>query len=100
MTTKISKMFTSALAFWIVFGVAFLCFAFIIFGKTSNNGSITYTIVLWLHETGYNQSDPDVTVSTTDATSHSTNEAGKTFAAGITFTTSSGTGGVTGVLSA
>ena len=34
-------MFTSALAFWIVFGVAFLCFAFIIFGKTSNNGSIT-----------------------------------------------------------
>ena len=41
MSTKISKMFTSALAFWIVFGVAFLCFAFIIFGKTSNNGSIT-----------------------------------------------------------
>lgn len=41
MLTKISKMFTSALAFWIVFGVAFLCFAFIIFGKTSNNGSIT-----------------------------------------------------------
>lgn len=34
-------MFTSALAFWIVFGVAFLCFAFIIFGKTSNNGSVT-----------------------------------------------------------
>lgn len=34
-------MFTSALAFWVVFGVAFLCFAFIIFGKTSNNGSIT-----------------------------------------------------------
>ena len=65
-----------------------------------NNGSITYTIVLWLHETGYNQSDPDVTINTTDATSHNTNEAGKTFAAGITFTTSSGTGGVTGVLSA
>lgn len=41
MSTKISKMFTSALAFWVVFGVAFLCFAFIIFGKTSNNGSIT-----------------------------------------------------------
>lgn len=41
MSTKISKMFTSALAFWIVFGVAFLCFAFIIFGKTSNNGSVT-----------------------------------------------------------
>lgn len=43
MSTKINKLFTSYLALWIVFGVAFLCFAFIIFGRTSNNGSITLT---------------------------------------------------------
>lgn len=41
MLKKISNLFTASLAFWIVFGVALLCFAFIIFGKTSNNGSIT-----------------------------------------------------------
>ena len=44
--------------------------------------SITYTIVLWLHETGSQQNA----------------EQGAQFAAGITFNTSSGTGGVTGVL--
>lgn len=41
MSTKFSKMFTSMLSFWVVFGVTFLCCIFIIFGQTSNNGSIT-----------------------------------------------------------
>ena len=41
MLTKLSKMITSSLALWIVFGVGFLCFAFIIFGRTADNGSIT-----------------------------------------------------------
>lgn len=41
MTTKIVKVFTSHLAFLIWFGVALLCILFIIFGISSENGSIT-----------------------------------------------------------
>ena len=36
-----SKLYIVPLSFWIVFGVGLLCLAFIIFGHTSNNGSIT-----------------------------------------------------------
>ena len=46
--------------------------------------SVTYTMVLWIHETGANQTSLD---------------SGKSFAAGLNFTTSSGSTGVTGVLS-
>lgn len=41
MATKIKKLFTSHVAFWVWFGVAILCIIFIICGKTSENGSIT-----------------------------------------------------------
>ena len=41
MITKIVKMFTSHLAFLIWFGFALICILFIIFGTTSENGSIT-----------------------------------------------------------
>ena len=41
MQNKFVKMFASLLAFWVVFGVASICCIFIIFGQTSNNGSIT-----------------------------------------------------------
>ena len=41
MITKIVKMFTSHLAILIWFGVALICILFIIFGTTSENGSIT-----------------------------------------------------------
>lgn len=48
--------------------------------------SVTYTIVLWIHETGSDQTTAD---------------SGKSFAGGVTFTTANGsTSGVTGVLSA
>lgn len=38
---KIIDILNTYLAFWIVAGVAFLCFLFIIFGNSSNNGSVT-----------------------------------------------------------
>lgn len=41
MTTKLKKLFTSHIAFWVWFGVAILCTIFIIYGRTSENGSIT-----------------------------------------------------------
>lgn len=41
MTTKLKKLFTSHIAFWVLFGVAILCTIFIICGKPSENGSIT-----------------------------------------------------------
>lgn len=41
MLKKVNNWFASYLALWIVLGVGLLCFAFIIFGKTSNNGFIT-----------------------------------------------------------
>lgn len=41
MLTKISKLFTNHLAFWITLGVSLLCLIFIINGKPSENGSIT-----------------------------------------------------------
>ena len=49
------------------------------------NGSMTYTIVLWIHETGGNQT---------------TEDSGKSFAGSINFTTEGDNTGVTGVLSA
>ena len=62
------------------------------------NSSVTYTIVIWLHETGKDQSDSSVPVGTTSA-SGNTNEAGKEFAATVNVSTSSGgAGGVTGVI--
>ncbi len=48
-------------------------------------GSVTYTIVLWIHETGGDQTTAD---------------SGKAFAGGINFTTEGDNTGVTGVLSA
>ncbi len=52
---------------------------------TLNAGaSVTYTILVWLQETGADQNA----------------EQGKTFAAGVNVNTGSGTGGVTGVMSA
>jgi len=65
----------------------------------SANASITYTIVIWLQESQANQSDTSVTQGTT-GTGGNTNEAGKHFTGTISFTTSSGVGGVTGQLSA
>lgn len=41
MLTKISKLFTNHLAFWITIWVSLLCLTFIINGKPSENGSIT-----------------------------------------------------------
>lgn len=41
MTSKIKKLFTSHIAFWVWFDVAILCAIFIICGKPSDNGSIT-----------------------------------------------------------
>lgn len=41
MTTKLKKLFTSHIAFWVWFDVAILCTIFIICGKPSENGSIT-----------------------------------------------------------
>ena len=41
MTTKLKKLFTSHIAFWVWFDVAILCVIFIICGKPSENGSIT-----------------------------------------------------------
>lgn len=41
MRTKIDKLITNHLAFWIWFGVATLCLIFIISGTKSDNGSIT-----------------------------------------------------------
>lgn len=57
----------------------------------ANGGSATYTVVLWVHETGNDQTSAD---------------AGKAFAAGVTITTGSmnatgqATSGITGVLAA
>lgn len=57
----------------------------------ANGGSATYTVVLWVHETGSDQTSAD---------------AGKAFAAGVTVTTGSmdasgqATSGITGVLAA
>lgn len=61
--------------------------------STSGNDSVTYTMVIWLDETGKNQS------AGAGATSPETDEAGKSFAAQMTVTSGSG-GGVTGVISA
>lgn len=52
-------------------------------------GSITYTVVMWIHETGGNQTDVDSVIS----------GRARIFEAGITFTTAGGSGGVTGKLS-
>ena len=41
MLKKVNNWLSAHLALWIVLGVGLLCFAFIIFGKTSNNGFIT-----------------------------------------------------------
>lgn len=41
MSTKLKKLFTSHIAFWVWFDVAILCTIFIICGKPSENGSIT-----------------------------------------------------------
>lgn len=41
MLTKLHKLFTNHIAWWIWFGVAILCTIFIICGTTSENGSIT-----------------------------------------------------------
>ena len=41
MLTKLHKLFTNHIAWWIWFGIAILCAIFIIFGSTSENGSIT-----------------------------------------------------------
>ena len=48
------------------------------------NGTTTYTIVIWLEDTGIDQKE----------------EMKQSFAAGITFTSDTGEGGVTGILSA
>lgn len=63
---------------------------------------VTYTVVIWLQETGKDQSDSAVTVGATGTGDHAgnTNEAGKSFEAGINITTVKGTAGITGVLSA
>ena len=41
MSSKLKKLFTSHIAFWVWFGVAILCTIFILCGKKSENGSIT-----------------------------------------------------------
>ena len=41
MSSKLKKLFTSHIAFWVWFGVAILCAIFILCGKKSENGSIT-----------------------------------------------------------
>lgn len=41
MLKKVNNWFSAYLAIWIILGVGLLCFAFIIFGKTSDNGFIT-----------------------------------------------------------
>ena len=67
----------------------------------SANSSVTYTIVLWLHETGNVQSDATVArcATGTGEKANHTNESGANFGATVNVTTSSdGTGGVTGVL--
>lgn len=53
-------------------------------GTTAADNSVTYTMVIWVDETGTNQTTAD---------------AGQTFAAGLTVTSGSGSG-VTGVISA
>lgn len=67
----------------------------------SADSSVTYTIVLWLHETDSVQSDATVArcaTGTGEKAGH-TNESGANFGATVNVTTSSdGTGGVTGVL--
>lgn len=52
-------------------------------------GSITYTVVMWIHETGEDQTAVDSVIS----------GRARIFEAGITFTTAGGSGGVTGKLS-
>ena len=59
---------------------------------TTDGGSVTFTIVLWIHEI---QNDSGVTDGDQTAV-----DAGQSFAGTISFTTSNGTGGVTGELSA
>lgn len=69
-------------------------------GTAANANAVTYTMVIWLNETGENQSDTGVTAGTTDAQSGNTNESGKSFAAGINISTGGNSGGITGVISA
>lgn len=66
-----------------------------------NQEAVTYTVVIWLQETGKNQSDTEVAVGATGTGDHAgnTNESGKTFEAGINITTVKGTTGITGVIS-
>jgi len=70
---------------------------------TTTDYEKTYTMVLWLDETGKDQSNSNVTQGTTGAegtdNAGQTNEAGKAFAAGLTISSGGGTG-VTGVISA
>ena len=68
----------------------------------SPSGSVTYTIVLWIHEIS-NDANPahggDQTAVDSIITDSQTNETrGRQFAATINVTTAGGTGGVTGVL--
>ena len=49
----------------------------------ANGGNTTYTVVIWLEESGSDQT---------------TEDAGMSFAAGVTFTSNTGAGGVTGVI--
>lgn len=68
------------------------------------SSSVTYTIVLWLHETGKDQSDtsliqaPATNAWCTVGASGNTYEIGANFGATINVTTASGGTGVTGVL--
>ena len=63
-------------------------------GTTSPDNSVTYTMVIWLDETNKDQS-----AGQTPGEGES-DEAGKSFAAGLTITSSDGTHGVTGVIAA
>ena len=70
---------------------------------TTTDYQKTYTMVIWLDETGKDQSNTGVQEGTTGAegtdNAGQTNEAGKAFAAGLTISSGGGTG-VTGVISA
>ena len=64
-------------------------------GTAAGSNSVTYTMVIWLDETGSNQSVAD----SATLQNNESRESGKAFAAGITVSTGSGSG-VTGVIAA
>ena len=68
---------------------------------TTSGYDKTYTMIIWLDETGEDQSNANVAQGTTGTGNEAgqTNEAGKAFAAGLVIS-SGGTTGVTGVISA